>query len=325
MKNLWFLAFGCLALSACSTDVQLNDKYTVTPVVYTVLDAQAPVQMVRFERSYLGTNNAYLDAKQVDSIYYDTTKTKVLLFEQPNGTGNWKQVDAMRSVVLNNKPGGTFANPAQLLYFSKTPLKATSNYKVQAILPDGKLAEGITTGVSAVTRNTLKPAINWSSIWQNSSTPYKYPFRFAAPKNAKIYDVYLRINYWERKGSVQDTLSLTWQIAKSRTFGSSDPSISVVARDLFQFMRDNLSTTGFTSRGYINCDLVVSGGSQTLKDYIEINAPSESLSDVHPNYTNIANGQGLVGFKNTGYLEYNAANGTMDTLKKLYPELGFTF
>ena len=60
-----------LAVSACKSDFEVNDKWEDSPAIYCVLDTSQSMQYVKVNKSFLGNLPASEMASVSDSLFYD--------------------------------------------------------------------------------------------------------------------------------------------------------------------------------------------------------------------------------------------------------------
>jgi len=110
-----FCGLLILAMSSCSTDIELNAPYQKTAVVFGLLDAQQDTQWVRVNRTWLGTGNQFDAAMIADSSEYPAEDLSVGITERVNGQNrSWALLD---TTIQNKSAEGIFFGPEQQMWY----------------------------------------------------------------------------------------------------------------------------------------------------------------------------------------------------------------
>lgn len=213
------LAVACgLAVTSCSTEVDLTAPYDSLPVVYGLLEVEADTQWVKINRTWLGEGNQLLAAQVADSSEYPAGSLDARIVELiPSSSGgvigNELPTDRewiLRDTVVNNKEtSGAFFGPSQRVYFAPTldePLRDDMLYRLELVLPDGKSARATTTMVESSAGSINQPPPNlpnykmgFAAVNPNGTATYpNFPFKWTTSPGASLYTASLIVHIEER-------------------------------------------------------------------------------------------------------------------------------
>ncbi len=297
-KLILFCSLGFI-FSTCSTDLDILDDWKETMVVYGLLDTTQAKQYIRIEKAFLGPDNALSMAQNYDSINY------------LNNLDVWlKEIDANGILVmayqlspdtLTNKDDGIFAFPQQVVYSMPTanslPFLSTHSYKIEVTnLSTGVTVNATTSLVgdfiisrpSGTTLDIRKITVNSQIImeWNGSA-------------NARVYQIAGRFHYRERDQNNVITNKVTpdWMIRTVKTEENNSTTLQHIDFDpnsFYKFLSTILvNDPNVSAREADYIEFVVYAGGVELNTYMEVNAPSTTLVQEKPTYTNINNGLGL--------------------------------
>ncbi|MGB3948162.1 MAG: hypothetical protein WBM13_09260, partial [Bacteroidia bacterium] len=212
-KNNYILIALFALISACSTDLEVIGNYKETMVIYGLLDQSQPVQYIKINKAFLGEGNAFEYAQVQDSAQY-VNSLNVVLKRIKNGT-------TLSTYTLSPdnsipKDSGTFYGPSQqnAIYSLATPsgfFNTDSEYEL--------VVTNSTTGNVATARTSLLADANYTSPVPTSpfmsfilanNNDYQYPVRFTTGKNARIYQLTVRLNYSDSTAGTSTIKTLDW-------------------------------------------------------------------------------------------------------------------
>ena len=299
MKKLLLFSSLAFIFSTCSTDLDILDDWKETMVVYGLLDTTQPKQYIRIEKAFLGPDNALSMAQNYDSINYMNNLDVWL--KEIDASGNLVMAYQLSPDTLLNKDEGIFAFPAQVVYSMPTagtlPFLATHNYRIEVT----NLLTGVTVNATTSLVKDFpitRPAgttIDIRKITVNSMISIEWN----GSANARIYQVAGRFHYRERDQNNVITNKVTpdWLIRTVKTTESnatSSLSADFDPNSFYQYLANVLvNDPNVSARESNYIEFIVYAGGEELSTYMEVNAPSTSLVQEKPIYTNINNGLGL--------------------------------
>ncbi|NOU47273.1 MAG: DUF4249 family protein [Bacteroidales bacterium] len=290
MKKTLLLILICISLlNSCSTDVDNYADYKDITIVYGMLDKGVDTTFLKITKAYLGPGNALLFAQNPDSNNY-ATKLNVTLNGKKNGVN--LQVITLDTLTIHNKLAGDsiFYFPNQLLYYTTANIDQEATYTLSV--------EKDTNIVSATSKVVQSFGITEpSNTFTVASTAVKQ-IKWITGVNGRRYDVVLKFNYREMLPGSSDTLykSMSWFLGTQKSVsltGGEILDVSYLGADFFSRLDDELEDIFNVKRWAGTVDIHISCGADELSSYIDVNAPSNSIVQELPDYTNVENGFGI--------------------------------
>ncbi len=305
-KTLFLLSFGVLMgfMAACSTRVDLYADYKDVPVIYGLIDITQDTNYVKIIRAFSGSNDNPIDASQValiaDSSNYPG-KLDARIVEYKNVYGNTFQPTGQEIVLdtmtIHDKESGSFYFPNQKVYYTTATFNDNTDvYKYQLVVLKGN---------DTVTSDTkLVGGENFRILTQTVTfTPDGYDktgkINFTPADNAAVYELKLVFNYKEKKGNGPVTdKKVSWSYGavglNDLVYENNHYSMTYSETTLFNYLTTAIGADTVNVERYIGSfNVYLSAGGTELYNYIQINAPSEGLSQNIPDYTNINGGFGV--------------------------------
>jgi hypothetical protein len=304
-KNcLLFLSLFALVMlfNACSTDVDLYAGYKDITVIYGLLDSDKDTNYVKINRAFLGPGNALEIAMIADSCNYPSKlDAKIVEYRATPGGNNFQK--SGRELVLdtmtihNKNTEGFFYAPNQLVYYTTEPVYTNSErykYKYELLVDRGD------TILSAETDMTGGYGFNINTAGMSFSGESGTPIKWNPCPNAAIYEVVLKFNYLEMHGFDSVPQSIEWSLGTyPETSLELDHNMYVVSHKSEAFYNklaeklqgDTIGVTRLVA-DYPIC-ISIAAGNEELYNFISVNAPSSSIVQSIPEYTNIKGGYGV--------------------------------
>lgn len=298
-KLLLFLSVALLGWT-CSTEVDLLDDWKETTVVYGLLDQSQAKQYIRIQKAFLGPDNALTMAQVYDSINY-INQLEVFI-QETDESGNIYNTFQLQPDTLPKDPG-MFAGPSQVIYSFDTPqgtLNSNRLYKLtvkntatgNSVYAITNLVETTSSGVfNLILPSTSSPTVSFTP----TSTQPLFTMKWKAAPSAHLYQPTITFYYTEyylngdsaTKATQPWTLSIIEPAASAL---SSDQSLEFDKIAFLRFIGSAIADDPNVVKrraAYVVFD--VYAGNEELKNYIDINGASSSISQDHPLYTNIHN------------------------------------
>jgi hypothetical protein len=343
-----------LTLYACETDFSTIDSFEDITVVYGLIDTKDSIQYIKINRAFLSEDNVMTYAAERDSNEY-LHKLEVRIEEWTPDGSTLIKTHLLDSTTVYDKEPGQFYYPDQTLY--RLP-KPDQPYDIKYIV------EGLndTVGIEVFWLNYLnlyKLFIRNPETGKEirSETPLVQDFRIVKPgfgqtirfvqdpvaptefeweraENGELYEFELRFNYGERFEGSQDTVYKYITLASTTTTGGNSGStlsyfywgdqFFVACQNLIPYS-DPSTEASVLERFTGLVEVIVRVAEEEYALYIEVNAPSTSIVQDRPNYSNIENGLGIFSSRfeknKTKILHPESVN----DLKDLEPDLKFVF
>ncbi len=315
--KIFIIASFIVFFFSCKNELNINAPYKEVPSVYAVLNPQDAIQMIRINKVFLGEGNANEMAQISDSINYQEGDLTVTLERFVNGvqvaatpTGN-KQVITFRDSIIKTNPGAF--NTTQRVYVTSDKLYVNGQYVLK--VKNNKTSNLFTAKANAI--DSIKP-----SGFTPFTPPY-YPVAAGAnPNDPNIYPDYSVQNltyspkFFPNEGSIY-TMTLRFHFFDSlftgnkeykyvdynfgnlyikdvRTFGSNKMlAFDFKSTDLFSSLGYSLSKMGLSNdirgRKMYKMQAIVYTSTQDYIDFLQFSAPSLSIAQEKPIYSNFEN------------------------------------
>lgn len=346
-KLIIIFAAITILFNSCKNELNILAPYKETVSVYALLNPTAARQYVRINKIYLGEGNAYTMATVNDSINYKQGVLKVSLTRSFNGSaanttvGNPTKMEIiLNDTVIQTEPGPF--NQNQRLWFTNDRLYATGEYhlKIQntqtgneftskALMIDSILQPGTIQPLGSpfypVPYSPSNPSWYYLDL---SVTTLQRKIKFFSMPNARDYSAIMRLNYVDyltNGDSIQRTLDYNFSNMSSLTLdGGEEIIFNYTSSEYFNFIYNEISSktesASVLNRRVVNIDFIITAGNQDFADFLRISAPSSSVAQDKPAYTNIdGGGYGIFACRSTYYKRKHLANATIDHMASKKP------
>ena len=302
MKKIFFTAIILLfSLLACKTDFEINAEWKDIMIVYGLLSQNDSIEnndyhYIKINKAFLGEDNALTMALNPDSSSYGNN-LEVSVEEWKNGSQS--HVWYLDTITIYNKDPGIFYNTKQVLYRFQADLDENAEYKlfIKNKLT-GKIVSSTTPLVQPFTIKKPAPSPPGAPAVFHSSNPYTVIWYSGA--NGKRYQIMIRFNYWEKIWGETDSTrkSVEWDLGSYTSEGvqgGEKMTTSYTGNTFFQYLRDKIgyNTNAIRHVAVPNVEFIFSVAADDFNTYMEVNAPSTSIVQEKPEYTNINNGIGV--------------------------------
>ena len=304
------LLFACLAaLAACTTDVDVNAPFKERAVIYAVLDASQPTQVVRVQRSFLPIQekDVTVAAGEKDSTYFDPEAVTVALFSV-NSSGKETFITNLKDTATSVKDTGIFYAPDQVL-FKTPPGKGTLNNALNYRIRVSKKAQGDTT-VAYANTDLVAPIDPATLLFPTRDSRGTIQFRATrqtvtirpAPARVVRFQINILLPVQEKlDDSSTRVTTVRWAFAQDQGISANElrkeyltPADSTALQDVL--LRSlNTSDTRVVRRTLLPLTIEIVTVNQTISNYVDANNNYSVLTQTKPYYSNVNNGLGIVG------------------------------
>ncbi len=282
-------------LAACSNEFDLTEDKKEIPVVYCLLDYEAPDQYLRLEKAFASENISAIDlAKNPDSVYY---KNAVVKFTRVS-KGVRKEFTLQK--VDGNTEGyprkdGLFATSPNVLYKVSSalmPLEPGDVVELSVTTGEGSTVTGQTKIISKV--NSSAPSSNGKI---NFTTNLKDNLKWN--KNditgGALHTLDLYFNYTEVENGKETKKKLYWPIAKN----VDKENFLLEPNAFYSYLASNIEKRAGVIRYFEGIDYYIYSGDENLAKFLLVGQANTGItgSGEIPTYTNLSNGLGLLGSK----------------------------
>ncbi|MFM7596026.1 MAG: hypothetical protein ACKO4Y_07605 [Flavobacteriales bacterium] len=315
MKHLGIIfLLGLFSLSSCNEKIDLLGDYQETAVVYGLLNHADSLHFIKITRAFIGPGSAVDLAQISDSSYFDQVNATVTEYMGDVPKRTWVLKD---TIVMNKEINGAFYGPEQKVYYFKTlptginevqqglpnaltsSLNKDATYKLEIDIDNGKFKVfGETDLVSGLT----SPSNSQNFTFKFANNPGSYiSYGVAAVNtlgNAFVVNTSLKVIYNEYIGANKTVSSFDWKLGEYSILPGESRTFTAEGQTFYNLVKNDISSDpAITRRTFEGIEFTITGGHEELYNYMVVNAPSSSLSQSKPTYTNltVTNGKRVVG------------------------------
>ena len=166
-----------------------------------------------------------------------------------------------------------------------------------------------------------------------SVTTLRRQVKFYSIPNARDYACIMRFHYIDSTttGNIAKTLDYEFSRISSATLdGGEDLQFYYYSGDYFNFLYLEITKAGdppgLLFRKAVNIEYIVTAAAQDFADFIKISAPSTSVAQDKPTYSNIdGGGYGIFSCRSTFHAPKHLANATIDVFATKKPLCNLRF
>jgi len=301
-----YLKFVLIALAlipvlySCNNKLNVNANWKDTTVVYGLLSQNDDTAYLKITKAFLGPGNAMQYAKIPDSSTYPAN----LSVKIEEWSGN-TLVDTLSfdTLTIHTKQAGDslFYFPTQMVYYCHTGhLDQRYTYRLKI----KHLKTGVVDSASTILVHNFAVDTPDPYLKEVDFVPGGYfRVKFAQAYGGKRYQLLIRFHYLETTGTGPKPKTVDWivfnDLEVSDPFDANPPSVdeSFLSDVFYTILKANIRTLradpSVNSRSAQYVDFIFSVASDDLNTYMNASAPSNSIIQERPPFSNISNGIGL--------------------------------
>ncbi len=288
---------------SCKTDFNPNANYQDITVVYGLLNQNDSISYIKINKAFLGEANAYVMAQNPDSSSYGNNLI-VTLEERINGSV--AHVYQFDTTTIYNKDPGIFYAPNQVLYKCVTYhlLNVDNEYRIN--IKNTKTGKIITSSTYLVNSFEIdNPDAN--RVYMDFSKSGKQTLAWKSAINGRLYQPKIRFNYFETDANNQTVQKyIDWILANvksSHLTGGEKLGADIYGSEFYQVVKSNIAVNHNLTRKAGKVELIITVAADELSTYLDVNAPTTSIVQIRPEYTNINNGIGIFSSRYDNHIE----------------------
>jgi hypothetical protein len=278
----------------CNNEIELNAPYRNIAVVYSFLDQNEPLQILRIQKAFQNDKGVTVvdAARNADSLYFDTLVV-TLKNLATNIVYNCVAVDTI------SRDSGFFGTQKNINYVVALPKNANiadEEYELTILNP-------LTRETYKSRTKIVKDAeIEGRTIFLNLDPRSFIPFRFIQGRNAIIHDCAIRFEYSETDliTGVTEDKSLEFFIVKNQEINNQGALVDfrVQALTLINFWKSQIPENPNKQRRYKAYRYIVYGGGADFKILLDLAKPNTGIVQKKPEFSNIEGGLGIFTSRN---------------------------
>lgn len=302
IKRFSLLSFIALALGmgSCETEFSLNGDYTLTPVVFGLLDHTDSIHMIKITKAFLGDGDNLVYAQVPDSNYFDQVAATITEIN-PLGDETGRSWDLQDSVVTGKSTDGIFYAPDQKVYFFfEKELDSENTYRIDADINEGahsftaetQLIDGF--GVpTTITNDAFKVRFAKNNVDEDKDY-LTWVFDLSSGlENAGEIEVAYTFHWTEyyKDGTTESFSAKKFEYSEADV----DRPIRVNGIGFFNWISETIPDDfeNIDYRKSDGFDLHISIAHTNLTQYMSVAEPVTGIAQVQPVYTNVEGGYGL--------------------------------
>jgi len=316
-------------LMGCSTDFETEFGGSTLPVVYSLIDPQDSVHYLRLSRTFKGGDNAFLSARNPDSVAFRDAVVKLEFYTEQG----WKYNEFQFEPVLPfDKAEGIFTNLGDQLFkleknlFDRfipgTHLLLNMNIPGYQMISSSYVEHLRPTRITA----PRKGLMTYISLYP----PNPIKVHFEDLKHFTNYELHVRLNYTNvfSDGSEETAFAEKRYLRKSSNTNpnrTSEIIVTIAGDNLFAAIQQDIPKNPEVKYRRIgDIDFWVFTGSPVFNEYQELNKYASDNAGTP--VTNIVNGTGIFALKyhdvRSGYILDNTSKDSLIN-GRFTKELGF--
>ncbi len=287
------ISFAIFCFS-CKTDFNPNATYQDITVVYCLLNQNDSITYIKINKAFLGDANAYVMAQNPDSSSYGNN-LEVKMEELINTTVS--NVFTFDTTTVYNKEPGIFYAPNQVLYKCITAhlLDPTKRYRINI---KNKLTGKVITSTTTLVNSFTITAPDPNAYYIDFTKTMKKSILWTSAVNGRRYQAKFRFNYSETNtANITTQKYVDWifpDVKSADLVGNSPMSTDYYGTQFYQVLKSNIPVDpNIIKRTPIIIEMQITVAADEFSTYLDVNAPTSSIAQVRPEYTNITNGIGI--------------------------------
>ena len=291
-------------LIACNEKIDLVGDFKETAVVYGLLDHADSLHYIKITRAFLGPGNAVDLAKIEDSSYFQQVDARVEEYVNGSLTRTWQLKDTL---ITDKNTNGAFYAPDQKVYYFKTlPTGANEAQQGSPFLLTSSLNKDATYKLNINIYNGKFEVAGTTTLVHGLTSPsnsQNFSFKFAANQgeylsagvaavntfgNAYVVNTQLNILYNEYIGVNSTPNSFQSNLGERSILPGESTTFTANGKTFYDLMKSDVTQDPLIDRRtFQGIEFIITGGHEDLYNYMVVNAPSSSLSQSKPTYTNL--------------------------------------
>jgi len=295
------LLLMAVAFFSCETDIDINAEPTDITVVYGLIDPADTVHYIKINKVFSGEANAYELALNASNYNYAEGEIRVTV------EGNNNVYTLIRVTDEIPKDAGIFDNSSNVLYkFTEPSINNDAIYTLKIV--NTLLNKEVTSSTRIVKESGVgdPKRTNELGFWSgNISTGNYIPENVSVSfgENIGRVQAFMIFNYIEHytsasgKNSVQKKVTINLGEKKSASTSNNQLSFLLKGQTFFSSIVSAIAAPSavpdFSHRELENISIELSLAGTELSTYMEASAPSTTVNQNKPSYTNVINGIGI--------------------------------
>jgi len=318
MNKLYFALILLISLGmfSCETDIDVNAEYKDITTVYGLINPSESVHYIKINKAFLGAGSALDLAADANNFTYTDGELDITVQAiDDNGDVKTTYSTGLGTVIRTEKDiikdQGIFDNSINVLYKFNASINRDYMYKViiiNTILNKEVSAESKIVGSTVVSKPSTGTKFQFWNGTVASGNSLNKSFSVTTGADIGRVGMVVKFNYTEfyTNGMDSSDHSVIMPLGDVQTISPiANESLDWVLQGetFFENISARVSSPSsishFSHRRLENISLDFSLAGTELSTYMEVTAPSSSVNQDKPGYTNVNNGLGIVSSRET--------------------------
>jgi hypothetical protein len=313
IRNSVLLTILAVFASNCSDKVDLQGPYQENVYVFGLLDAAQSTQKIKIYKVFSGANGSQ-SSQNLDSIYFKNGELDVKLEVYDNNNVKSKKVIPLlyaNDATLNGN--GPFNPNNAVYYYTNEPIYFDSVYKLVINTNKNKRIESdyikIADSCNFQTVFPSLPGFGQELVFRQEvytflDTTRIYKIKFADAKNVKGINCKMVMTYgnYDGLGFLQSKQSVQYDLKNLKFSGVGNENIeyNIDQNDFLKYWGENIPVDNSVfERRSLSMDFTFTTFDKETETFLAAQNESNGLSQEKLSYSNIKNGLGFIGSRNT--------------------------
>lgn len=295
---------GLFLISSCDNSLNLVEKGENVPIVYSLLSSSSDQQYIRVEQGFIDALKPAQEIAQIeDSVYYNSDVTVKLINLNTNNTFELEKTNAS-DIGFNREEGFFPTDPNYIYLHSGTEDDFKPGDKVRFELDRGEDFNVVFTEIDLLDTLLITKPLTTQEVSIPDLADFTIKWVLSGDILPDAYTINLIIHYEEANQEDDEPefepKMVKWKFADVR----DERFAGVPGKEFFQFLETELEEDPKYVRTFewFDVELIYTGQEvKKYNDFLNANTGITSSQPLPP-YTNLSEGLGLVGERNTQYV-----------------------
>jgi len=323
MNSKYLLLFLVLSgfLLGCDNDFEINAPKEEIPIVYSLLDADEAVHVLRLERAFINTDRSALEiARDPDSLYYPSATVQLL--GEDGAEYTMDRIDAA-DIGLPRREGVFAESPNFVYSISSAITRFEENERVSLNIQLDELSEPITASCQILGEVDLRLPSTDRPLVIRPGDDFLVRWNHDSQEEERAYQVDLQFDFTEVLAGERTDRTISIDLGST----TNKKEVEVLSDRFFEALAALLDPVPGIVREIGDVRLTVIAGGEELAEAIALENANTGLTSNQeiPVYTNLSSGRGIFSSRTSGGNEYNLSPPTRDSIRngRLTGDLGF--
>jgi hypothetical protein len=316
--TILFSFLSLILLFSCNNEVDIYDEnYKEVTVVYGLLDPGQTKHYLKITKAYQTEGSVIVAADNPENSQYAADELEVWV-DVFDANGYYDKTFYFDTCLIKNKKEGDFYAPEQIVYESEEVVLNDEN-EYELFIKNKNTGKMIDASTYLINDFSIREPFS-GQTYLSFTGLFPQSVKWNSAVNGRLYDLTFRFYYTEVDGQNTSSHYVDWYIGKTRAShnnGGESMGIEYVANGFYSNLEANIKPpeSDNIKRYSDSIDLIINVADEVLTTYMDINAPSNSIVQDKPQFTNVTNGIGVFASRFKKIRRFDGlVNRSLDTL-----------